>query len=186
MKNRQLCDSKKISEQLIGMWLAWGLLFVLIYYLIALVLALIIKEIIILAVILVILQGTFSYLAWKLSTKSVFKNFTMEYKDLPLVMKNLFIFTIVAFLVIGISQYYNTGNKIDQAIAENKSIMLREAILSSRASSEEMLEYQRLKEELIKQAKKKAQTYTLIIETGLAVAFLAVLPLERREIIKNL
>ena len=186
MENRQLCDSKKITEQLIGMWLAWGLLFVLIYSLVAFVLALFIQEIIVLAVILVILQGTFSYLAWKQSTKSVFKNFTMEYTNLPIVMKNIFLFTLVACLIIGAFQYYSIGNRIDQSVAQNKRIMLTDAIMSSRANPEEMLEYQRLKEEVIKQAKKKAQTYTLIIEAGMAVAFLAVLPLERKEIIKYL
>ena len=186
MENRQLCDSKKITEQLIGMWLAWGLLFVLIYAFITLVLTLLIKNLIVLAIILVIFQGIFSYCAWKLSTKSVFKSFTMEYSSLHIVMKNIFLFTLVACLVIGIFQYYDIGNKIDQSISENRKIMYADTIMSATATSEELLEYQRYKEELIRQVKKTAQIYTIIIEIGTTIAFLAVLPLERKEIIKYL
>ena len=44
--------------------------------------------------------------------------------------------------------------------------------------------YQAQKEKMIKETKNKIYTYLIILETGLTAVYLAVLPLEKKEILK--
>lgn len=185
MENKEFSTTKKITQELIGGWLLWGiLLFGIIYSLLFNVVTSSVDSMVLKGIIAIIMQGCIAYITWKLSTKSTFKQKTMAFDDVPKVMKNLCIFTVVICVINGIYQCSQVNSIIDNAINSNFQLKYTESMMSYLYNEEQMIEYNKQKEETIKQVKKQAYTYLAIVEIGLTAVYIAVLPLEKKEILK--
>ena len=112
------------------------------------------------------MQGITSFLAWKTSTKLIFKKKTILFDSIHSVMKSLIIFTIIICILNGVYQFYKINKKIDETV--NSSII-------SYFYNDKQI------------AKLKTQTYIYfaITQVSLAAVYLAVLPLEKKEILKH-
>ena len=181
---KELATTKKITQDLIGNWLLWGILFGIIYSMIYSLITRSMESTIIKALIAIVMQGITAFVIWKVSTKSVFKNKSISYDDVPTVMKNLIIFTIVICVINGIYQFSKVNSTIDNAINSNFQLKYTESIMSDLYNNEKMAEYNKQKEDMIAKAKSQTYTYLAIMEIGLTGAYLAVLPLEKKEILK--
>ncbi len=181
---KELATTKKITQGLIGNWLLWEIVFGIIYFVIYSLIAHSMESMIIQAVIAIVMQGIIVFLIWKISTKSVFKNKIISSDDVPTVMKNLIIFTIVICVINGIYQFSQVNSTIDNAINSNFQLKYTESMMSHLYNNEQMAEYNNQKEDAIAKVKSQAYTYLAIIEIGLTTVHLAVLPFEKKEILK--
>ena len=181
---KEIATTKKITQSLIGNWLMWGIVFGIIYSIIYNLITLFMESTIIKVIIAIVMQGIIAFLIWKVSTKSVFKNKTISYDDVSTVMKNLIIFTVVICVINGIYQFFQVNSTIDNTINSNFQLKYTESRMSHLYNDEQMAEYNKQKEDAIAKVKSQTYTYLAIIEIGLTAVYLAVLPLEKKEILK--
>ena len=127
------------------------------------------------------MQGLITIIVWKLSTSASFKKRTISYDDVPAVMKNLIIFTIVVCILTGIYNIVTVNSAMDEAINSNYTLQFIESMMSRIYSDEQMEQYNNEKEKVITDAKRKTNTYLIILDIGLIVVYLAVLPLEKKK-----
>ena len=99
-------------------------------------------------------------------------------------MRNLIIFTIVICVLTGIYNITSVNSSMDKAINSDYKLKFSESMMSRIYSDEQMAEYNKEKEKAMAEAKSKANTYLIILEVGLTAVYLAVLPLEKKEILK--
>jgi len=188
MENKELATSKKITQELIGGWILWALVFGLIYYIIYAFIAVQVKSLISMAIITIIMDAITTYFIWKFSVKSTFKKRTMTYNDVPIVMKNLIIVTIIICTINGIFSYmYNKkriNEEIDNAVNSDFEINYYENMMSYMYDDEQMDEYYKEKEDNIRQVKNSGNIYLLVTIIGSFAVNLAVLPLVKKEILK--
>lgn len=184
MENKELVSATKITQSLIGYWLLLGIFFGLAYNTIYKIITPSVESIIVLALIAIGLQGIIALSMWIISTKTVFKNKTMSYDDVPIVMKNLIIFTVLVCALNGIYQFVRMNKAIDDALESDSELKARETMMSSIYDDDEMAEYNKQKEDAIAEAKSKVYTYLAILEIGLTAVYLVVLLPEKREILK--
>ncbi len=183
MENKEFATTKKITQELIGGWLLWGIVFGLIYSPLYAFITHSMESLVLKAIISIVMQGIITFIIWKFSTKSTFKKRTISYNDVPTVMRNLMIFTVIVCVINGIYNYFQVNSTIDEAVNSNY-IKYTESMMSYLYDDDQMTEYNKQKEDAIAKAKKQARTYLVILEIGLTAIYLAVLPLEKREILK--
>lgn len=184
MENKEMVSAGKMSQHLMGNWLLWGLLFGLIYSFVFPLLTYSMKSLVLKALIAIIAQGIIAFVLWKLSTSASFKKRTISYSDVPTVMRNLIIFTVVICVLTGIYNISTVNSSMDKALNSNYQLKFSESMMSRLYSDEQMAEYNKEKEKAISEAKSKAYTHLVILEIGLTAVYLAVLPLEKKEILK--
>lgn len=184
MENKELVSASKMSQQLMGNWLLWELIFGYIYSIVFTLITSSMESFILKAIIAVIVQGIIVVVVWKLSTSASFKKKTISYNDVPEVMKKLIIFTLVICVINSIYNISNINSSIDEAINSDYELKLTESMMSRIYSEEQMEEYNKEKEKAIAETKSKTYTYIVVLEIGLTAVYLAVLPLEKKEILK--
>ena len=184
MENKEFVSSAKMSGKLIGNWLAWGISVGLIYTFIYNAITMSMDSLILKSIVSIVLQGVLAILLWKLSTMSSFKKSTISYNDIPAVMRNLIIFTIVICIFFVIYNIIRFNSSMDQAVNSNWQLQYKEKVLSKLYSSEQMAEYNKEKEKIISEVKGKFTSSLILLEIGLTAVYLAVLPLEKKELIK--
>ena len=184
MENKEFATPKKITQELIGGWLLWGILFGIIYSFTYTLITHSMESLVLKALIAIVMQGITTFIIWKFSTKSTFKKRTISYNGVPTVMRNLIIFTIVICVINGIYNYSQVNSTIDEAVNSDFKLKYTESMMSYLYDDEQMAEYNKQKEDAIKEVKSQARTYLVILEIGLTAVYLAVLPLEKKEILK--
>lgn len=184
MENKEIVTSGKMTQSLIGNWLLWGIVFGILYSFIYNIIASSTESMLVVALIAIVLQGITAIIVWKCSTSSSFKKKTISYDDIPTIMKNLVIFTIVICVITAIYNISNVNATIDKAIESNYQLKFSESMMSYLYDDEQIAEYQKEKEKAIEELKSKLYTYLIILEIGLTVVYLAVLPLEKKFILK--
>ena len=184
MESKELVPPKKMSQLLIGYWLVWGLFAGIIYLFVIFIITNSIESTVLKAIIEIIAQGIMAIIIWELSTFSSFKKRTISYNDVPYVMKNLIIFTIIFCVLTGVYNIASVNSFINKNIDSNYELQIGESFASHLYDEEEMAEYNKEIEKAISEAKSKAYAYVAILEIGLTAVYLAVLPLEKKEILK--
>lgn len=184
MEDKELVTSGKITQALIGNWLLWGIVFGFLYSIIFGLITSKMESMVLVVIIAVIFQGVIAFIVWKFSTSSSFKKKTIDEEDVPKVMKNLIIFTIVICVLNGIYNFSTVNSSIDEALQSNYKLKYSESLMSSFYNDSQMKEYQAQKEEMLKEVKSQLYIYLIILEIGLTAVYLAVLPLEKKEILK--
>lgn len=187
MDEREVVQSGKMSRDLISGFLVFGILGGLIYNLIfsTLLNNILGNSLVLLSICAIILQGIIAILLWKASTLSAFKKRTINSDDVSKVIKNLVIFTVILCIIATIINYSNLQKSINKELNSNVSLKMSDGF-SKYYSAEKKAEYEKQKLEAIETAKSQVYTYFTIIEIGIFVAFLGVLPLEKRFILKKL
>lgn len=184
MGNKELVTSEKITQLLIGNWLLWSLVFGILYNFIFKLITSKMQSMILVAIVAIVLQVIIALILWKLSTSSSFKKRTISYDDVPKVMKNLIIFTILICVFTGIYNASRVNSTIDEAVKSDYMLKYKENMMSTFYTDAQMEEYQAQKKEMIQETKKELYIYLIVLEIGLTLGYLAVLPLEKKEILK--
>lgn len=184
MGNKTIISSGKMTGRLILYWILWGILVGALQSALVSTIANPIESFVAKAVVVVLIQGLCIIVLWKLSTLSSFKDKTISEEDIPKVMKNLLIYTIVIIIISCIINVYTVNNSIDQAVDSNYQLKFTEHSLSKVYNDEQMAKYNEMKENYISEVKKKVNEYIFIVDIAVSVVYLAVLKLEKKELIK--
>lgn len=184
MENKEIITSGKMTQKLIGNWLLYMIFFEIVYKIIYSLIISSIEDIIISILVAMILHGIFVILVWKCSTSSSFKKKTISYEDISIVMKNLIIFTIIVCIINTIYNISNVNSIMDEYVDSSYELKISESMMSYLYDEEEMAEYEYEKEKAIVELKKQIYIYLILLEIGLTAVYLAVLPLEKRFILK--
>ena len=184
METKEVATSGKITQELIGGWFLYGIIYGIVYTIISNIVIVAVKSTIAKAIIVIILQGITVFLVWHSSIASTFKKRTMDYNDVNIVMKNLTIFTIIVCIINGLYNYSKVDKAINTTFNSNTELKVAEWKMSYIYDEDQMSEYQKLKEEKIKETKKQLYIYLTLLEVGLTAVYLIVLPLEKKEILK--
>lgn len=137
-------------------------------------------------IISIIVQIFIVFFAWKQSTKLAFKKKTINYNDVPVVMKNLTLLSILICIISAIWQYAIYGVKIESKLNSSSELEFRNEIVEPYYNDEQKEEYYSKREEFIKEIKKQGYKNLIIRQSGILIVYLAVLPYEKKRILENL
>ena len=185
MENKEVATVRTITGELIGGFILYGILFTILYSSIYnLILKRILSEsLVITAIIAIILQGLCAFLTWKCSISTTFRKRAIDRNDVPTVMKNLMIFTVILCFISALINFSEVNQKINETINLNSSLQLSENVMKYMYNDEQMAQYQAEKEKVINETKTKLYTYLAILEIGLTVVYLGVVPLQKNSIL---
>lgn len=103
MENKQIATVRKITGELIGGFILYGIVFGILYDILYNSIANKISEnYILLAIIAIILQGIIGFCIWRCSIATTFRNRLIEKNNVKTVMKNLIIFTVIICILTAI------------------------------------------------------------------------------------
>lgn len=184
MEDKEIVTSGKMTQYLIGNWLLWGIFFGIIYSFIYSLITSSMESMVGRVLVAIVLQGITAILVWKCSTSSSFKKKTISHNSVSVVMKNLVIFTLLLCAIVTIYNIHNINIIVDETIESNYELKFSESMMSYLYDDDEIAKYTKQKEEAIEKVKKQYYTYLIILEIGITIVYLAILPLEKREILK--
>ena len=195
MGNRELTSSGKITTSLIVNWIAWSFVYGFIWAFLGTlainlltnilsgVLGSIIETWLIQSIVSLLLQAVLVILIWKSSVKSSFKKKTIQQVEVSKVMRNLIIFTIIICLANGIYQYSTINNTVETTV--NNQLKYYERLMSYTHNADKIAEYELQKTEAIEQIKSELYKRLTVLEIGIFVVYLGVLPLTKKDILEN-
>lgn len=186
MENRNLVSSKKMTQTLIGNWFVWAVITSVVYSILYNNITSLVNSAVLSAIIAILLQGFMVCVIWKFSTSSSFKKSTIAHDDVPVLMKNLLIFTIIICLVSAVYKFSNVKSILQEKIDSDYQLKLSESLITSIYTEEQIAEYEKQKEEKIKEVEHQLYIYLAIVEIGLTSVYLLALPLEKRNILRNI
>lgn len=183
MGDKEIIASKKMIQTLIGYWLLVGIVLGIIYKVLFYVIYNSVESYVILGICAIILNAIIVFLTWKLSTYCSFKKKTISSDDIPKLMKNVIIFTIIICLFNCIYDYVSISEDLNEV---NEKLETYDEYISEYGDylTEEFLAIYESQREETETMVNQLYTYTVIVEIGYIIIYLGVLPLEKREILK--
>ena len=168
MENKQIATVRKITGELIGGFILYGIVFGILYDILYNSIANKISEnYILLAIIAIILQGIIGFCIWRCSIATTFRNRLIEKNNVKTVMKNLIIFTVIICILTAIINFSKVNQTVEEAINSNAQIALAEKYMKYIYDEDEIAIYEIEKEKIINETKTKLYTYLAILEIGL-------------------
>ena len=183
MENKQVATVRTITGELIGGFLLYGIAFGLLYSIIykAITNRIETDSQILIAIITIILQGITVFLVWRCSIATTFRKRLIEINDVPKVIKNLLIFTVIICFITALMNFSKVNDKINETI--DSKFLLTETVLKY-MHDDEISKYNEEKEKAINEAKSTVYTYLAVLEIGLLAVYLGVVPLQKKTILK--
>lgn len=183
MENKQVSTVRTITGELIGGFLLYGIIFGILYSFIYSAITNKISEdsLILTAIIAIILQGITVFCVWRCSIATTFRKRLIETDDVKTVMKNLMIFTVIICFLTSLIDFAQVNKKVEDEI--NSSLMVSEMYMQY-LYGDEITQYEAEKEKIISETKSKLYTYLAVLDIGLLAVYLAVVPLQKKAILK--
>ena len=186
MENKEIATIRTITGELIGGFILYGIPFAILYSIIFGLISKVIpsESLIITAIVAIILQGLSAFFIWKCSIAATFRKRSIDRNDVPTVIRNLLIFTVILCFISALMNFSDVNQRIDKTINSNASLQLSESFMKYMYDDQQIAQYQAEKEEAISEAKTKLYTYLAVLEIGLLVVYLGVVPLQKKSILK--
>lgn len=187
MENKEIANIRTITGELIGGFILYGIPFAVLYSIIFGLISKVIpsESLIITAIVAIILQGFSAFFVWKCSIATTFRKRSIDRNDVPSVMKNLLIFTVILCFISALINFSEVNQKIDKTINSNISLQLSESYMKKIYNEQQITQYQAEKDKVIGEAKTKLYTYLAVLEIGLLAVYLGVVPLQKKSILKH-
>ena len=186
MENKQVATVRTITGELIGGFILYGIVFSMLYSFIYSAITNRISEdsFILSAIIAIILQGITVFCVWRCSIATTFRKRLVETNDVKSVMKNLIIFTVIICFLTALMNFARVNKTIEYAINSDANLSLSETYMQYLYDDEEFAKYEAEKEKIISDTKTKLYTYLVVLEIGLLIVYLGVVPLQKKAILK--
>lgn len=186
MENKEVATVKKITVELVCGFIVYGIPFAILYSIVYSVISSIISSeaLIIKAIIAIILQGIGVYFIWKFNIDSTFKKISISRNDVPAVMKNIMIFTIILCAINAIMNFSEVNQLVDETINSSASVKFSERFMRYTYTPEQMGQYEIEKQKAIKKTKAKLYIYLAVLEIGVSAVYLGAVPLQKDSILK--
>ena len=186
LEDKQIATVRTITGELIGGFLLYGIVFSILYNFIYSAITNKIAEdaLILIAVIAIILQGITVFCIWRCSIATTFRKRLIGRADVKKVMRNLMIFTVIVCIVSAIMNFVEVNKSVDEVVDSNANITMAESYMRYIYDDDEIAQYETQKEQVINETKTKLYMYLAVLEIGLLVVYLGVIPLQKKAILK--
>lgn len=186
LENKQVATVRTITGELIGGFILYGIVFGILYSIIYAVITNIFSEasLILTAIIAIVLQAIAVFCIWRCSIATTFRKRSIETNDVKIVMKNLMIFTVIICFITAIANFMRVNDAVEELINSDTELMVAEAYMEYLYDDEEIAQYKAEKENIINETKTELYTYLIVLEIGLLVVYLGVVPLQKKAIMK--
>ena len=186
LENKQVATVRTITGELIGGFILYGIVFGILYSFIYSAITNRISEdsLILTAIIAIIFQGITVFCVWRCSIATTFRKRLIETNDVKIVMKNLMIFTVIICFLTALMNFAQVNETVEDAINSNANVMMAESYMKYLYDDEEIAQYEAEKEKVINEVKGKVYTYLAVLEIGLLIVYLGVVPLQKKAILK--
>lgn len=186
MENKQVATVRTITGELIGGFILYGIAFSILYSVIYSVISNRVSSysLILNAIIAIVLQGITVFCIWRCSIATTFRKRLIYTNDVPNVMRNLMIFTVILCLISAIMNFSEVNEKVEKTINSNASVILSESYMKYLYDDDKITQYRAEKEKIISETKTKLYTYLAVLEFGLLAVYLGVIPLQKKIILK--
>lgn len=183
MENKEVATVRKITGELIGGFILYSIPFMILYtFIFSVISSLIPSSLILLGIISIFLQGLIVFFIWKCSILTTFRKRAINKDDVPTVMKNLFIFTFILCIIGIVTFSFDSTKKINKNIDKiSKSTSL---FTNNKSNNVQISQYKLEKEKRINEIKTKQYIYLAILEIGLFIVYIGVVPLQKKSILK--
>lgn len=187
MENKEIATVRKITGELIGGFFLYGILFGILYNIVYsfIVLALPSASKLLIAFIAIILQGLAVFCIWRCSISTTFKKRAIDRNDVSTVIRNLLIFTVIVCIISGFFNFYDANKKFDETISSSAELQIHDHFANSLYSKNQKAQYEAEKEKALNEAKAELTTYLIVLEIGLLIVYLGVVPLQKKSILKH-
>ena len=186
MENKQVATVRTITGELIGGFILYGIVFGILYSFVYSAITNRISEdsLILTAMIAIILQGITVFCIWRCSIATTFRKRLIETNDVKTVMKNLVIFTIILCVITAMMNFAQVNETVEKTINSDAGVIMSENYMKYLYDDEEFAQYEAEKEKVINEVKGKVYTYLAVLEIGLLIVYLGVVPLQKKAILK--
>lgn len=187
MENKEIATVGKITGELIGGFFLYGILFGILYNIIFSFIRLSLPSIskLLIAVIAVILQGLVVFCIWRCSISTTFKKRAIDRNDVSAVIRNLLIFTVIICIFNGFFSFFDAHKTFDKAINSSTDLRMYDQFANSVYNTKQKAQYQEEKEKALNKAKSELTAYIIVLEVGLLIVYLGVVPLQKKSILKH-
>lgn len=185
MENKEVATVRKITGELIGGFLLYGIAFGILYNIVYAAISNRISSdsLILTAIIAIILQGIAVFCVWRCSIATTFRKRVINRNDVKTVMRNLIIFTVIICFITTLMNFLEVNEKVDKTIQSD--LMLSEFFMKYEYDFDEIAKYQGEIEKAISEVKTKLYTYLGVLEIGLLAVYLGVVLLQKKAILKH-
>lgn len=168
MENKKIISAKSMTWSLIGWSILYGLCLNILYgFLVKLFTGGNHGNLTFVLIISLILQACVAHLMWYFSITSAFKKSTIVSSDLSKVINNLLIYTVILLVI------YSVGNiiSIDKTVedAADKEFQIYDTYSQYLLSDEDIIKYQQMKDDVVKNVKDEVHTYVAILLICIAI-----------------
>ncbi len=187
MENKQVATVRTITGELIGGFILYGIVFGILYSSIYSAITNTIPEnysLVLKAIIAILLQGIIVFFIWRCSIATTFRKRLIETNDVKKVIKNLMIFTVIICFITAMINFMQVNQTVEETINSDARLKISETYMQYLYDDEEIAQYKAEKEKLIGETKTKLYTYLIVLEIGLLVVYLGVVPLQKKAILK--
>ena len=186
LENKQVATVRTITGELIGGFILYGIVFGILYSFVYSAITNRISEdsLILTAMIAIILQGITVFCIWRCSIATTFRKRLIETNDVKTVMKNLVIFTIILCVITAMMNFAQVNETVEKTINSDAGVIMSENYMKYLYDDEEIAQYEAEKEKVINEVKGKVYTYLAVLEIGLLIVYLGVVPLQKKAILK--
>ncbi len=182
MENKVLVSVKNITKEIIGNFLLWEII---LQFVDIVVFTLITKNInsnFLIVCIEIFLQVLIAIFVWKITLAKSFKKKVILFKDVPQLMKNLFILVIIMCFIMVIYNISNVNSTINNFLQDTVNLKFLDAWINSINDQNISSEYQKQKQEVVKNLKNEAYKLLIIFDTSFVLVNLIILPFERKQL----
>lgn len=187
MGNKEVANVRTITGELIGGFILYGIVFSIIYNIIYSVITNLVASdsLILIAIISIILQGIAAFCIWRCSIATTFRKRLIDINNVDQVMKNLMIFTIIICCITALMNFVQVNGQVEETVNSDANIIMSERYMSFLYNEEEIAQYKAEKEKIINETQTKLYTYLAVLEIGLLIVYLGVVPLQKNAILKH-
>ena len=187
LENKQVATVRTTTGELIGGFILYGIVFGILYSSIYSAITNTIPEnysLVLKAIIAILLQGIIVFFIWRCSIATTFRKRLIETNDVKKVIKNLMIFTVIICFITAMINFMQVNQTVEETINSDARLKISETYMQYLYDDEEIAQYKAEKEKLIGETKTKLYTYLIVLEIGLLVVYLGVVPLQKKAILK--
>ena len=173
MSHKEVTTIRKATGELIGGFLLYGIPFGILY---SLIYNHIVNKIVGDSYIAMIIITIIVFFIWQSSTATTFKKRALYREDVSIVMRNLTIFTIIISVVSAITNFNEVNSKFDRLEKSYDSL----SYMFKSYDDDQLKQYQEKKQKIVDEAKSRLYGYLAVLDVGLFVVYLGVLPFEKK------
>ena len=182
MENKVLVSVKNITKEIIGNFLLWEIILQFVDIVVFILITKNINSNFLIVCIEIFLQVLIAIFVWKITLAKSFKKKVILFKDVPQLMKNLFILVIIMCFIMVIYNISNVNSAINNFLQDTVNLKFLDAWINSINNQNISSEYQKQKQEVVKNLKNEAYKLLIIFDTSFVLVNLIILPFERKQL----